>query len=109
MADNNIQPGFLAKIRGKNATVSFEGPGAVIEPQRSASDAAQREELARTRGGSLDEHWLDFLRCVRTREKPRSNEVIGYHVMTALHMGIHSFLTGRTMEFNPETGAATAV
>ena len=97
------------KIRGKNATVSFEGPGAMIEPQRSAGDAAQREELARTRGGSLDEHWLDFLRCVRTREKPRSNEVIGYHVMTALHMGIHSFLTGRTMEFDPETGVAGAV
>lgn len=96
-------------IRGKNATVSFGGPGATIEPERSAGDAAKREELARTRGGSLEEHWKDFLRCVRTREKPRSNEIIGYHVMTALHMGIHSYHTGRTMEFDPDVEVARPV
>jgi len=96
-------------IRGKNATATFEGPGAIIRPQGSAGDAAKYEELPRTRGGSLDEHWRDFLRCVRTREKPRSNELLGYYVMTALHMGIHSYLEGRTYEFDPATETAKPV
>jgi predicted dehydrogenase len=101
--------GLPVTIRGHTGTVSLGGPGAIIEPQRSAGEAAQREELPRTRHGSLDEHFLDFLRCVRTREKPRSNETIGYHVMTALHMGIHSYHTGRTMEFDPEEQVARPV
>ena len=33
----------------------------------------------------------------------------GYHVMTTLHMGIHSFQKGRVMEFDPKTGRAKAV
>lgn len=96
-------------IRGKNATATFEGPGAVIRPQSAAGDAAKYEELARTRGASLDEHWRDFLRCCRTREKPRSNELLGYYVMTALHMAIHSYLEGRTYEFDPTTETAKPV
>lgn len=90
------------EIRGNKASVFFEGPGAVIEPQRAAGNEAKREEIARTRGGSLDEHWLDFLRCIRTREKPRSNEVLGYHVMAALHMGLRSYHEGRTMVFDQQ-------
>ena len=75
----------------------------MIRPQGSAGDAAKYEELPRTRGGSLDEHWKDFLSCVRTREKPRSHEMLGYYVMTALHMGIRSYHEGRTLEFDPGT------
>jgi predicted dehydrogenase len=96
-------------IRGKNATMTFEGPGAIITPQQSAGDAAKPEEIARTRAGSLDEHWLDFLNCVRTRETPRSDVQTGYHVMAALHMGIRSYLTGKTMQFDPDKGTAKPV
>jgi len=101
--------GLPMVIRGRNATASFEGPGAVIRPQGSAGDAAKYAELPRTRGGSLDEHWKDFLRCVRTREKPRSNELLGYYVMTALHMGIRSYHEGRALEFDPEKQEANPV
>jgi len=96
-------------IRGKNATLTLEGPGAVVRPQASAGDAAQYQELPRTQGMSLDVHWQDFLNCVRTREKPRSHEMLAYYVMTALHMGIWSYQKGRTMEFNPETETVKVV
>ncbi|MGQ9730816.1 MAG: Gfo/Idh/MocA family protein [Candidatus Zipacnadales bacterium] len=95
--------GLPMMIRGKNATMHFEGPGAIIRPQGSAGDAVHYEELARTKGLSLDEHWRDLLRCVRTREKPRSNELLGYYVMTALHMGLRSYHEGKTFEFDAET------
>jgi len=90
-------------IRGSKATLVFEGPGAVIYPQREIVGDAPRKEIARTRGASLEEHWRDFLNCVRTRQQPRSNAELGYYVMTALHMGIRSFLEGRTMEFDETT------
>ena len=90
------------KIRGTKGTLTFEDPGAVVEPERATNKEGKREEIEREQGGSLEGHWRDFLQCVKTREKPRSNEVIGYHVMTALHMGIHSYREGRAMEFDEE-------
>ncbi|GBC98354.1 Inositol 2-dehydrogenase [bacterium HR17] len=90
-------------IRGSKATLVFEGQGAVIYPQREILGDAPRKEIARTRPGSLEEHWRDFLRCVRTREQPRSNAQLGYYVMTALHMGIRSFWEGRAMTFDERT------
>lgn len=86
-------------IRGSKATLVFEGQGAVIYPQGEQP----RKEIARTRGGSLEEHWRDFLRCVRTRERPRSDALLGYYVMTAIQMGIRSFLEGKAMEFDEKT------
>ncbi|MFQ6097463.1 MAG: hypothetical protein ACE5O2_07005 [Armatimonadota bacterium] len=94
--------GLPKVIRGTLGTITFEGPGVVVTPQRRTNPEGKREEVPRTRGGSLENHWLDFLNCIRTREKPRSNEVIGYHVMTAIHMGVKSYLTGRAYEFDPE-------
>jgi hypothetical protein len=60
----------------------------------------------REHGQSLDRHWQDLLQCIRTREKPRSNEVIGYHVMAALHMGIHAYHNGCAMEWDEKTETA---
>ncbi len=87
-------------LRGSKATLVFEGNGAVIHPQREILGEVPRKEVARTRAASLEEHWRDFLTCVRTREQPRSNAQLGYYVMTALHMGIRSYLQGRAMEFD---------
>ena len=98
--------GLPMLIRGKLGTLSFEGPGAVITPQKPTNPNGTREEVPRTRGGSLESHWLDFLTCVRSREKPRSNELHGYHVMTAIHMGMLSYLNGCAYEFDRESEVA---
>jgi predicted dehydrogenase len=102
-ASLSTDAGIPMLIRGKNATVTFEGPGAVVRPQASAGAAAQYEEIPRTRGFSLDEHWKDLLNCVRTRQQPRSHAQLGYYVMTALHMGIRSYQEGRALIFDPDT------
>lgn len=96
-------------IRGQEATLSFGAPGAVIEPQTSAGTGRRREEIASARGASLDEHFRDFLSCVRSREKPRSHEVLGCQVMTALHMGVHAYLAGRSMEYDEAASRARFV
>lgn len=91
------------RIRGTKATLTFdEGPGIVIAPQRQTNKEGDREEIKREHGSSLRLHWRDLLESIKTRRKPRSNEVIGYRVMTALHMGIHSYRKGVAMEFDEE-------
>lgn len=92
-------------IRGHEATVSFEDPGAVIRPQGAVARDREEERIERRRGGSLEEHFRDLLECVRDRDrKPRSNEEIGYRVMAALSMGIMSYREGRAAEFDESTG-----
>jgi len=98
--------GLPMVIRGYEGTVAFEGPGAVIHPQNAVVGDKPKEEIAATRGASLEEHFRDFLDCMRSRQKPRSNEMLGCYVMTALHMGVHSYFKGRAMEFDPGTETA---
>jgi len=65
-----------------------------------------------TGAGESGGDWLevkDSLNCIKTREKPRSNEVLGYYVMTALHMGIHFYLSKAVYEFDAEDERATRV
>jgi hypothetical protein len=100
--------GIPTLIGGYEATMKFEGPGAVIEPQPPAKER-QREEIARERGGSLEEHFKDFLSCIKTRQKPRSHEMLGYYVMTALHMGVKSYLNRGVYEFDAEEERARRV
>ena len=90
-------------IRGHEGTINLELGSAVIEPQQAVVQDRKREEITASRGFSLEEHFKDFLDCIKTRQKPRSNEMFGYYIMTALHMGIHSYQKGRVMEFDPVT------
>ena len=91
-------------VRGYEGTINLDLGSAVIEPQQAVvGDSRKREEMTATRGYSLEEHFRDFLDCVKSRRKPRSNEVLGYQIMTALHMGIHSYQKGKVMEFDPKT------
>ena len=89
-------------ICGQHATLTFGGAGFAIEPQGAAGNKKPRSEVARKRPGSLEEHRKDFLKCIEMRQKPRSHEVHGYHVMAALHMGVRSYLEGKVLDFQPE-------
>jgi len=88
------------QVQGQRATLVFGAPGFTLEPQRRAGNKGKREEVASRKGGSLDEHWKDFLGSIHSRRKPRSHELHGYHVMTALHMGVRSYLEGKVFEFD---------
>ncbi len=96
-------------IRGHTGTITMDLGKSVIAPQKAVTGEAPGEEIVAKRGWSLEEHFRDFLDCVKVRRKPRSNEMLGYQVMTALHMGIHSYQTGRSMAFDQATGRARFV
>lgn len=47
-------------------------------------------------------HWLDFLQCVRSRQKPSSDVAFGYQVQVALNMAMLSYLKRKVATFDPE-------
>jgi len=97
--------GIPMLIRGHEATIHFESPGAIIRPQNAVTRDRAEEKIERKRGASLEEHYKDLLECVRNRDrKPRSNEELGYKVMAALSMGIMSYREGKAAEFDEKTG-----
>ncbi|HOS94518.1 MAG TPA: Gfo/Idh/MocA family oxidoreductase [Armatimonadota bacterium] len=101
--------GIPMLIRGHQAAVTFDGPGATIRPEPAVVGNQPTEEVTRERAGSLEAHFEDFIDCVRTRKKPRSHELLGYYVMTALHMGVRSYLENRVFEFDAQTERVRAV
>ncbi|MEK7685618.1 MAG: Gfo/Idh/MocA family oxidoreductase [Verrucomicrobiota bacterium] len=97
-------------IRGHEATVHVhKGPGAMILPEQAVKPGGEEVSIPQTRGGSVEEHYRNFFDCVKSRQKPRSNELLAHRVMTALNLGIHSFRTGRTWEYDAATDTGRAV
>ncbi len=46
------------------------------------------------------DHMLNFLECVRTREKPVFDARFGYQVMVAIKLGVDSYRRGRVFGFD---------
>ncbi|HIE52883.1 MAG TPA: Gfo/Idh/MocA family oxidoreductase [Armatimonadetes bacterium] len=90
--------GLETVIRGGEATLTFRGPGLLIQPQKGVKK--ERREIARQRGASVQEHLRNFLQCVRTREKPYSDLELNYYVQTALIMAMLSFVEGKAAHFD---------
>lgn len=100
--------GLPMVIRGHDATVTFEGPGAVIRPEKPVVGERAEETVTRTAGASLEAHFGDWLECLKSRRQPRSPVRLGYACMVALHMAVRSYLEGRQFTFDPATETVRA-
>lgn len=89
-------------IRGQKATFHFNGPTSPLRivPEKVPGVSGEPMELKGKQRWDTLPHWRDFLSCVKTRKKPRSDEVMGYRVMAALSMGIKSYRSGKAMGFD---------
>ncbi len=88
-------------IRGWEGTITFEGNKIVVRPQPGVKRPVK--EIAIEHGESMLGYWRNFLKCCRTREKPWSPiEDLGYHVQTALQMGILSLREKEVARFDRE-------
>jgi predicted dehydrogenase len=94
-------PGRCPVIRGWEGTITFEGNEVVVRPQPGVKREEKR--IVAERGESMLEYWRNFLTCCRTRQKPWSPiEDLGYHVQTALQMGVWSLREGKVARFDRE-------
>jgi predicted dehydrogenase len=98
-------------IYGRMGTIEIGAGQVVVKPERLFL-----EEFKRTAGNSQlvievdnrdqqkarTDHMLNFLECVRTREKPVFDARFGYQVMVAIKLGVDSYRQGRVFGFEPE-------
>lgn len=62
----------------------------------------ERRVIPGGRSDTTRAHWLNFLHCVRTREKPVSDVGFGYRVQVALNMGLLSFLEKKVARYDTQ-------
>jgi len=101
-AGSRGSPGRGPVIRGWEGTITFEGTNIIVVRPQPGVERKERQVAIKS-GESVIEHWRNFLKCCRTREKPWSPiEDLGYHVQTALQMGILSLREKTAARFDRE-------
>ncbi len=86
-------------IRGHKATIFFEEKALTVKAEE---EFAKEVEEVKVSPEPRAEHMDNFLQCIRTREKPHCNEIIGYRVMVAIGMGVRAYREQRVMLFDSE-------
>jgi len=86
-------------IRGHRGTIRFEETGLVVQPEKEFEKEVEEMQVSpQPRPGHMD----NFLQCIRTREKPHCNEIVGYRVMVAIGMGVRAYREQKVMLFDLE-------
>jgi len=91
-------------IRGDEGTLTLQNPGewnvgfdsVTVVPRQGERQVFPTQKMDATAA-----HWQNFIRCVRTREKPVSDVEFGLHVQAALNMALLSLLKERVAKFDP--------
>jgi len=108
MANDTHIPGL---IRGHEGTIMmvpdgrFEGrvEHITVTPQRIARDKFKEkygvEEMA-IKCEPREGHMENFLRCIKTREKPVLDALTGYKAMVTIAMSVQSYREGRVLYFD---------
>jgi len=102
---NNYPP--EAAIRGDEGTLTLQNPGEWNRGFDSVTVVPMKGEPRTFPAEKIDAtplHWQNFLKCVRTREKPVSDVEFGLHVQAALNMAMLSFLQEKVAKFDPVKG-----
>jgi predicted dehydrogenase len=93
--------GVAEEIRGHLGTVLFTDDGAVIQPQ-GINPNKEAIHIKRTRDGSSEAHWENFLECVRNRtpDKCSCPVDLGYRTNVAINMGVLSYRQQKTFRWD---------
>jgi predicted dehydrogenase len=115
MANSTHIPGL---IRGHEGTImmvpngQFEGKVnyITVTPEKISKKAFVekygKEEVA-IETEKREDHMENFLRCVKTREKPVLDALTAYKAMTTIGMAVQSYREGRVLYFNEATHRVT--
>jgi predicted dehydrogenase len=95
-----------AAIRGDEGTLTLQNPGewnvgfdsVTVVPRKGRPQVFPAQKMDTT-----PLHWQNFIRCIRTRERPVSDVQFGLHVQAALNMAMLSFLKEKAAKFDMAT------
>jgi predicted dehydrogenase len=91
-------------IRGDEGTITMQGP-AFEGGFDSVTVIPRKGEPTKIPGSKPNTtllHWQNFLKCVKSREKPVSDVEFGYRVQVAMNMAMLSFLKRKVATYNTE-------
>ncbi len=97
---------LVCSSRGKNG-VLFVGEGGWIFVDRAKIEASEKRILDdplsadAIRLHSSNDHILDFLECVKSRNKPVCDAAIGHRSASVCHVGNIALRTGQTLRWDP--------
>ena len=100
--------GFENLVRGHRANMFLAGNNVVIRPERAYVDEVDPREVQCAGVHDQDELRLNWLSCMRTRDKPASPVELGAKVMVAVDLASQSMWTGKSYAFDPTTRQASA-
>jgi predicted dehydrogenase len=97
------------EFHGNDGVLVVDRDGWEVYPETDAIDRPMRQYrmpgIPRQDAGNQDYHLLhvqDFLNCMRSRERPRSDVEIGHNSMIACHLGNIAFRLGRHVKWDVE-------
>jgi predicted dehydrogenase len=90
------QTGLDTIVRGTEGTLSFKDGGFEIEPEPGSAKRRVAGSLMRHEY----DHMQNFVRCMRTREKPNCDIELGYRVQVPLTMAMLAFTEGKVARFD---------
>ncbi len=92
-------------IHGDEGTLTLQNPGewnVGIDSVTIIPRKGQRQVFPMKKEDTTSAHWQNFLKCVRSREKPYSDVEFGLHVQAALNMAMLSLLKDKVAKFDFE-------
>lgn len=100
--------GLPTNIRGHKATLDLGGGHCRLSPERIFADEVDEKDIAcPDEDNDQDLMRLDWLRCIRTRERPMGHIELASRVMVAVDLATRSMWEGHAFEFDPERLRAT--
>jgi len=102
--NTNNELGLEDLIRCQKANIYLNSRHCVIRPEsKFANDVEGRQIDCPDVGNDQDQHRLNWLKCIRTREQPLSDIEQGTKVMVCVDLATRSLWEGGTFEFDPKS------
>jgi predicted dehydrogenase len=90
-------------IHGDEGTLTLQNPGewnVGIDSVTVVPRKGDRKLFPMQKNDATAAHWQNFIKCVRSREKPVSDVEFGLHVQAALNMAMLSLLKDKVVKFD---------
>lgn len=90
-------------IHGDEGTLTLQNPGewnVGIDSVTIVPRKGERQVFPMQKSDATAAHWQNFIKCVRSREKPVSDVEFGLHVQAALNMAMLSLLKDKVVKFD---------
>lgn len=106
--NTNNELGFEKLIRCQRGNIYLNSRHCVIRPEsKFTNEVEERTINCPDVGDDQDQHRLNWLKCVRTREQPSSDIEQGTKVMVVVDLATRALWEGGSFTFDPKTMTVT--